>query len=319
MPLQLEQLNHSERQMADEMTARLGGLALTGNEDPYAALAEKYAREPKEALAVARESLLSIGSDPMLSREEKDRRLDAQLDTVFDLTIKLDHAAFPPTKPGEVREGVPDYIPDGFVDMGKHRSTNPHERFDFGKPLGQILVDKRDTLAKYKPFLKDLLSRDFSRLDPQARKRRLAIETAKEIYVSMQHSVDAAESLGTDVVNLSSISEGVCRHQGLTFQVLCQTLGLKSRVLKSYRDGERHSTNMLRLAGQWYIFDVTNPDYKLNDAGQREWRPGVYSVDEPPKPGETKVYRVNGKFSGDPHTYTAHDNMYWRILDPQEF
>ena len=196
MTLLLEQLNSSERQMADEMTAKLGGVALAANENPYATLTEKYAQEPKEALAIARESLLSIGSDPTLSREEKDRRLDAQLDTVFDLTIKLDHAAFPPTKPGEVEKGVPDYIPDGFVDMGDRRSTKPQERSYSGKPREQILVDKRDMLTKYQPFLKDLLGHDFSKLDPQARKRRLAIETAKEIYISMQYDMNAANNMG---------------------------------------------------------------------------------------------------------------------------
>ena len=322
MPLNPELLTPPEQNIAAEMAYGLGRAALadTNADDPYADLVESYAQDPKDALAVARESLLAIGSDRTLTSTEKDAQLDKGLSAFFDLTVKLDHAAFPATKPGEIEEGVPDYIPDGFVDMGKHRSTKPYERIEPGdsSPREQILVDKRAILEKYKPFLKDLMGRDFSQLDLQTKKRRLATETAKEIYRSMQFNLAASENLGGGLVNLSTVPEGVCRHQGLTFQVLCQTLGLKSRLLKSYRDGERHSTNLLRIDEQWYIFDVTNPDYKRTPGGN-EWRPGAYKIDEPPVPNERKKYHVTGKFSGDDHTYVAHDNMYWRILSPEEF
>ncbi|SRR6266568_3643796 len=322
MPLDPELLTLPEQNIAAEMAHGLGRAALidTNVDDPYANLVESYALDPKNALAIARESLLAIGSNKMLTQAERDDQLEKGLDAFFDLTVKLDHAAFPATKPDEVKEGVPDYVPDGFVDMGKYRSTRFHERIEPGEvsPREQILVDKRAILEKYKPFLKDLMGRDFSGIDLQAKKRRLAIETAKEIYRSMQFSQAASEKLGGGLVNLSTVPEGVCRHQGLTFQVLCQTLGLKSRLLKSYRDGERHSTNLLRIDEQWYIFDVTNPDYQRTPAGN-EWRPGAYKVDGPPTPNERKKYRVTGKFSGDTHTYLAHDNMYWRILDSEEF
>ncbi len=311
-----ERLTTPERKVATTIARRLGtvGLTSSGVEKPDPTqdqllidLGRDHAANPKDTLAVAREYLMVIGSNENLSPQEKEKLLDTQLDVVFDLTIKLDHLAFPPTKPGEVRKGVPDYIPDGFVDMGKDENVDPANR-----EREQILVDKRDILTKYKPFLKDLLSRDYSRIDLQTKKRHLAIETAKEIYSSLEFNA-AASDMGGDVVRLSKVPEGVCRHQGMTFQVLCQTLGLKSRVLKSYRDGERHSANMVRFNDQWYIFDVTNPDYQLDDSGQKRWRPGAFAVDEPPMSGEMKKYSVRGKFSGEDHTYLAHDNMYWRI------
>jgi len=301
----LEQLAPLETVIAEKMARGIGAQAL-GSEIStpglHPRLVEAYSRNPKDALATARDSLMSIEGP------DKKEQLNSGLDAYFDLTIKLDHAAFPNSASGEVTKGVPDYIPDGFIDMGKDGNIAPDQR-----EREQIRVDKREILEKYKPFIADVLGRDYGETDKQAFKRRLAIEAAKEVYRSMQYNISSSENLGGDIVDLSTVPEGVCRHQGLIFQVLCQTLGLKSRILKSYRDGERHSTNMVRFDGQWYIFDVTNPDYAVNSDGDKEWRPGAFAVDEPPKPNETKRYEVKGRFSGEAHTYTAHDKMFWRV------
>ena len=306
-----ELLTSREKTVSHAIARRLGAAGVSMHGDHLREVRDSFADDPKNVLAVSREHLLSIGSDKSLSPEVKDKTLDEELDTIFDLTIKLDHEVFPPTS--EVQKGVPEYIPDGFVDMGGDASRNASAR-----NREQILVDKREILSKYKPFLKDLLSEDYGSVDLQTKKRYLATETAKEIYFnSMPYNYEALENMGGDVVKLSEISEGVCSHQALAFQVLCQTLGLKSRILKADRNNVRHSTNMIRVDERWYIFDVSSPDFMVDAAGKKVWKPGAFKVDRPPAPGERKRYDVKGRYSGKPITYRANHDMYWRI-DPMK-
>jgi hypothetical protein len=109
------------------------------------------------------------------------------------------------------------------------------------------------------------------------------------------------------------MDEGICRHQGLVFQTLLQAAGLKSRLLKCHVDGGRHVANTLRLDDQWYIFDATIPDYETDSRGAKLWSPGAYKIDRPPLADEKKRYEVKARFSGQEHTYIAHDDMFWHI------
>lgn len=322
----IEQLTLQENAVANAMYQKIGdatvrfaigedGVRYHDNpvitDEQFDQLTDEFARNPKDSLAWARESLLAISTDERLDKEEKSERLDRYLDAYFDLTIKLDNAAFQATEPGEVRQGVPDYIPDGFVDMGGESELNP----DF-RGREQILIDKREVFDKYKPLMKNLFSRDYGDRPLQEKKKMMVSALGRELYSVMKYDDDlrdGAKDLGGKKVKLSSMDEGVCRHQGLVFQVLAQAAGLKTRVLKAYMDEERHSTNMLRLDGQWYIFDVTNPDYAIGGNGKKVWRPGAYKVDGPPPTRGTKKYDVKAKYSGREHTYVAHDNIYWHI------
>lgn len=304
--------------IASEMLHGMGGRALNAAGESHnntsfdshdlESLQERYTQDPKNSLAKAREALLSIAHDTTLSPPEKQAKLGVYLDAYFDVTVELDHLAYPSTPEGKVMGGVPDYIPDGFIDMGKDDSIDPSKR-----EREQILVDKRAILEKYKPILMEVLGNDYEGISRQGKKKRMVTGVARELYRTMKYDAQAASAMGGDKVKLSEVPEGVCRHQGLVFQVLCQTIGIKSRVLKAYRDGERHSTNMVRFDDEWYIFDVTAPDYEKTAEGQLMWKPGVYPVDGPPLPNKTKRYDVKGKFSGENHIYNAHDNMHWRI------
>lgn len=276
----------------------------------FGTLISDFRRDPKESLAWARESLFNITTDPRLSVAEKDDRLDRYLDAYFGLIIELDHRAFPETSPGEISEGVPSYIPDGFVDMGGESEQDPRFR---GREM--IWVDKASILQKYKPFVKALFTDEIASMSLQQRKSTMFAHIAKEVYFSMPYK---GMDLGGGLVELSKVDGTVCRHHALVFQVLAQTLGLKSQVLKSYvsYDGgytEKHSTNMIRVDNQWHILDPTSPDYIQKADGSREWRPAVFRIDSPPNKGESKRWIVETKHGKQKRTYLSHDEMYWFI------
>lgn len=280
------------------------------NNDDLDKLVLDFTRDPKESLAWARESLFAIYADGRLSESERADRLRRYFDAYTDLNIKLDHEAFPPTVSGKVNQGVPEYIPDGFVDMGGDSSVDARIR-----SREQIVVDKSAILDKYKPFLIDIFSTDYSNVTLEDKKKKIITKIALEVYKSMPYDYAEAngdKDLGGDKVDLSKLNEGVCRHQCLVFQVLCQTLGIKSRLLKSYMDGDRHATNAIRIDGVWFIMDVTNPDYITKENGKREWRPGAYKVGSFPGVAG-KTHKVKARYSGKEHVYAMHGDMYWRI------
>jgi hypothetical protein len=322
----IQELSVQEHALAAAMVHKVGNATLGFVLDQYGApqhlipkltetnltwLVRDFARDPKETLAWARESLFAINTDTRLSATVRRERLSRYIDAYSDLTIKLDHAAFPNTQPGVVQSGVPEYIPDGFVDMGRSRTTDPTHR-----DREQILVDKRAILTKYKPLLTEIFMTDYSAVTLGQKKRDMADKIAQAVYFSMPYSTEAADNLGGGLVPLSQLSEGVCRHQGMVFQVLGQAVGLKMRQMKALLGNVYHSTDVMRIDGRWFLYDVTNPDYVINRGGEKEWRPGVYPIDGPPPRGAKKTYQVKAKHSGEEHTYIAHDDMFWFIEHP---
>lgn len=279
--------------------------------DRYHRLVDEFRQDPKEALAWARESLLSIQDDARLTAGERERRLGRYLDAYLSLTLKLDHAAFPPTVAGEVRQGVPGYIPDGFADLGRERTLDAALR-----DREMISVDKRTMFERYRPVLKAIFTRDYSEFSSNAKKQDMFRTLAQAVYFQIPHTgVD--KPLGGGKVNLGTLPEGVCRHQALTFQVLAQAVGLTSRMLKNELtfNGKylgNHASNMIRINHRWFAFDVTNPDYVVEN-GKNVWRPGVVRADRPPHAGESRRYEGTYKNNGNHMRWDAHDRMFWII------
>lgn len=283
-------------------------------------LTASFAADPKERLAWARESLFAINQDTRLSDHDRGRRLDRYLDAYSDLTVKLDRAAFPPTPLGVVNEGIPDYIPDGFIDMGRERSRDAAHR-----DREQIGVDKHEILTKYRPLLREIFATDYSGMSPGEKKLRMAKRIGVGIWEDMtDHDKVAAlapgeslpsPDLGGGKVRLSQLPEGVCRHKALVFQVLAQAVGIKSAVIKARLNGQRHAANMIRVDKKWYIYDVSQPVYRLRADGSKDLRPARYPADGPPpaRAGEVKQYTVSRLALNDTH-YSIQNEMYWRIL-----
>jgi hypothetical protein len=274
-------------------------------------LTKQFAADPKESLAWARESLMDIAANvtKMPDRAKRSERFDRYLDAYIGLTVRLDNLAFPSAS-RVVHSGVPqDYIPDGFVDMGREQHIDPTAR-----SREQIVVDKKEILEKYKPLLKQVLGRDYGNVPLGTKKHQMADAIALGVYSQFPYSKDAADGyLGSDTVRLASLDEGVCRHQGLVFQVLLQAAGIKSRPLKAKYDGLYHMTNLVRIDDEWFLYDVTNPDYIRRRDGIKEWRPGKFEVNGLPRAGEGRHYYTRGLYSGDVHIYETHDKMHWRI------
>lgn len=278
-------------------------------EKDFAKLVEKFARNQKDTLAPAREVLFVVGSKNGQEIGGRPLNIDRFIDAYFNLMLRLDHAAFPPTEQ-YVRRGVVDYVPDGFVDMGGDSEINPVHRY-----REMIVVDKKNILDKYKYVLKEIFTSEaFAEQPLQQRKKAMALKLGREIYRTMRYQ---DKDLGGGKRNLSEIDEAVCRHHALAFQVLGQAAGLKVRIFKNYLSfnggaSERHAANFIRLDNQWYIFDVTNPEREKTQRGDR-WAPALYEIDRPPCENERKVWQVSNRFSSSWRNYISHDGMYWHI------
>ncbi len=100
-------------------------------------------------------------------------------------------------------------------------------------------------------------------------------------------------------------------------QVLLQAFGLTTRLLKCDVDlagtKGRHVANLVRVNGEWFIVDSTNPDVDSGDINTMFLKPiGHGDIDTTRKNYTWKVPH------GDPinvltFTYTSHNEMYSRI------
>lgn len=268
-------------------------------------LVDQFQSDPKTSIAYMRQNMMAIGSDRKLSESERKSRLNRYFDAYTDLTLKLDHEAFPPDD--IVQRGVPDYIPGGFIDMGSEPNKDPSRR---GRD--QIRVDKAAIYDKYRDFLLQAFSHDWSGVDSTSQKTEITKQLLLLVYKSMPYDKAMADGSGTsDIINLHDMDTGVCRHLALNFQVLAQAFGLTSRYVKCHVDGGRHAANAVRINHSWHLVDPTIPDYEKRSDGQRHWQPGIYRINSEPKLREPLT--VTGRYNGKNRTYVAHDDMYWRV------
>ncbi|HVW22878.1 MAG TPA: EDR1-related protein [Candidatus Saccharimonadales bacterium] len=328
----LANLETHEHVMAAAMLQKAGELAVNAvvnpeahteevrslNQEQYDMLVENFGKDPKESLAWARESLLAIASDERLTPQEREEHLDSHLDAYLSLTLKLDHDAFPPTKDGEVGEGVVDYVPDGFSDMGRQKSLDPSKR-----DREMLHVDKKALFDLYRPTLKALFSKDYSGLSSEQKKKAMMSFLAKSVYFDLlRTNGEAAKNMGGGTVELANVSEGVCRHQALAFQVLAQAAGLKTGIIKSDaqfgdRNPEPHSSNIVRVDGKWFLLDVTNPDGVdlENENGERVWKPGIIPIDAPPSKTGITTYEGETPVGHQHRKYIVHNRAFWTITE----
>ncbi|HSX05106.1 MAG TPA: EDR1-related protein [Candidatus Saccharimonadales bacterium] len=279
-----------------------------------------FATDPVGSLTWARDALFAISAEQHVPEADRSQRLSHYLDAYFDLTIKLDQAAFPADAPGTHHEGIPSYMPDGFVDMGRDPAHDPAKREG-----EQLWVDKHEILTKYKPLLTRIFEHDYSDMTPAERALSMGYSIAREVYQSipLPKIVDDKGSigLGGDKVKLSEITEALCRHRALLFQVLSQAVGLNTRVIKGPRMGrkvENHAANFLQAGDKWYLFDVSNPYATDGPDGEQTLLPAAYELEDGPlAPGEarrlsfTRATLLVGDVSR--VRYIARDDMYWYV------
>lgn len=275
--------------------------------EDFGRLVNAFRDDPKESLAYARESLFAVGADKNLDEATKEELVDEYLDAYFDLTIRLDRAAFPNTN--QVNQGVPEYLPDGFIDMGSSHVIDPRHR-----SREQLWVDKHEVLTANKDLLKRLFLQMPEGLSVTQRKQSIVQFLALQVHAQMRQGDFVDEPAG-DKMKLSVVSEGICRHQSMLFQVLAQAMGVQSRLMKCSLDGTRHVANAVRIDGAWRLIDVANPDYSKLPNGGTKWEFSPLKINAP-KPGEVEQYDVIMPQSGEKRLYTTHNRSFWRIEHP---
>lgn len=281
---------------------------VTGEE--FNQLVGNFRDDPKESLAYARETLFAIAADKNVDETTKEEMVDEYLDSYFDLTIRMDRAAFPETD--RVHESVPDYVPDGYIDMGSSHVLNPAGRNN----REQMWVDKRAIFADNKDALKHLVLNMPREANATIRKQAIVKFFAEMINGRLRPSGNYVDNPSGDKTKLSEMEEGICRHQSMLFQVLTQAMGIQSRLVKCSLNGNQHVANTIRVDGQWYLVDVANPDYGTLPDGKKQWNLGLVKIDAPHKVGENKQYDVTFPKSGEKRAYITNDRTYWRVEHP---
>jgi hypothetical protein len=284
----------------------------------FKSLVEKFKNNPKDCLAVARENLLSIKKDTRLSHNEQVDRIKRYLDAYFNLQIKLDHEAFPPSE--QVIKGIPDYIPDGLSDMGSDPSIQPGLR-----TREKLRVNKQEIFEQSKEFFFSIFSYDFSSLPPQEKNERIKKFIAKRtgLYVyktlSYDHKDEGLPMFSTHSTPLSGYADrklAVCRQQALYTQVLLQAFGLTSRLVKSDvsfngKNFGPHVNNAVRIEGKWYVMDTTNPEQINLQQSDIFIKP----VPETDIDLNKNVYKWSFANAFGTREYITRNNMHYRIRD----
>lgn len=279
-------------------------------------LVAKFKHDPKETLAYGRLNLLSIEADKRVQdKNDRDSRVKRYLSAFLDLQIKLDKFAHPPDD--VVHNFVPTYIPDNLTDMGSDRNVDPRNRSDREK----IRINKSEIFRKAKPLFEQIYTEDLDGKDLREWKESVVKKVAMFVHDSMPyntehrpHSSVYGRSIG--IVEIIDSRLAVCRHHALMTQVLLQSFGLTSRLLKCdvAFDADRylsaHAANLVRIDNQWYLLDTTNPDVK-------DGKKDVFlrKITEKDIDLNTKKYYwefIRNK-DGKKYRYQSRDNMYFKV------
>lgn len=283
--------------------------------DRFPQLSEKFRQNPKDILAMGRMNLLAIEADKNQTKNERDERIDRYLPAFLDLQIKLDKLAYPPDD--MVRNFVPSYIPDNLTDMGQDDRVNPKERSSREK----IRVGKKEIFERANNFLSTIYKENTKDLDSTQWKTYVTKQVAMFVHTSMPYNrgFRMPSSIFSRSINAAEIMDkrlAVCRHHALVSQVLLQSFGLTSRLLKcdlnlgSDSKFFPHAANLVRIDHQWYLLDTTNPD--LED--------GLKTVFLKPIPEKeidlnTKKYewQFDVRQGAKQYIYRSRNNMYFKI------
>lgn len=284
--------------------------------DKFDALAQMFRTDPFTRLQYARENLRGIMQDEKLSPEVREDRVKQYVDAYFDLQVKLDRIAFPADN--RLHEGIPEYIPDGLSDMGSDPNIDPDSR-----SREKIRVDKSKIFKKAKPLFYEIFSMKFNpQVSLESWKKYVAKRIADYVYISMPynfqqktHNAANMRSIGLDEIAEQKLA--VCRHHALVTQVLNQTFGITSRLMKSdlifgEESAGPHANNLVRIQGKWYLLDTTNPEKKPYNTTVIFFKP------IPERDIDLNQQNYQWKFdeaNGTKRTYRSRSNMYYRIKD----
>lgn len=282
----------------------------------FQSLINKFKKDPKDTIAFGRNNILEIVKDRRLTREQKESRVKRYVDAFLDLQIKLDHSAYVPSD--EVKQGVPDYVPDGLSDMGSERDVDPRWR---GRE--KIRINKKKIFDQAKQLFYEILSQEYP--DAEKFKKYVILKVAHFVYTQMPYNEQQKPMLMANFksVPLDKIYEdklAVCRHHALYTQVLLQAFGMTSRLLKCDVDAQKnknftgaHAANLVRVDNKWYLLDTTNQDVDKTGKGK------IFITPLPEESIDTNNHQYSWTISRmrdqDTWKYKSRNNMYYRIRE----
>jgi hypothetical protein len=294
-------------------------------------LVQEYKNDPKDKIGLARQAIIHIHLDTNLDEIHKSERIKDHVDALLKLIIQLDAEAFPDDT--TVSSGIPDYIPDGFIDMGADDEINPDRR---GRE--QIRVEKQALFDQSQDLLYTLFTNpDLAKLDSASDnvKKWMIENIANYIYREMpyDHAQNGPET--GDIVPLHDIRTNkntVCRHHALYGQIMFQIMGLTSRLLKTNVDfgrgkSEAHANNLVRVNKKWRLIDITNPEADERQQTKDGTPYGRFFVRPIPEENidlNTNTYEwefndvktwnpTKRKIEQKTYSYQSRNNMYHRI------
>lgn len=227
-------------------------------------LIEEYRKDPIGSIEILRDNMLLILGDKKLKKEEKNLRFDRYLDAYFGLIIKLDNKAFKETN-GTVLNGIPDYIPDGLSDMNGDPRINSADRYFREK----IRVNKVGLFNQTRDCFSDVLrNSDLVNMDKKLLEtyilKRVMFEVINQIKYDHNKEIEGFDKSQSIVLGqYVDLKLGVCRHQALLAQVLFQSFGLDSRLVKGdwssdVHQGGKHAFNLVKTGNKWNLIDITS-------------------------------------------------------------
>ncbi|NCU38118.1 hypothetical protein EOL96_03635 [Candidatus Saccharibacteria bacterium] len=274
-------------------------------------LVTAFRENPVQSLAHVRQELCALYQQPNLGEQERTELLTRHLRNYASLIVTLDHEAFGATDDGTVHRGVPGYIPDRFIDMGRNPSLDSQRR----DGRDQIRIDKAAIINRYNDTLMDVFTAYHTTTNTPLTEgqivTRLLLAAFNDIPYDYESYNNNGSSVDAGVVNLHELSKGLCRHKVLIYEVLAQACGLESRLLKCHVNGGRHAANATFFDGHWYLTDPTIADYATRDDGTKLWRPNAVKLDHQPNPSD--ILTIHQRYSSDTYVYRFHDDMYWRL------
>ena len=86
---------------------------------------------------------------------------------------------------------------------------------------------------------------------------------------SESHLEELRKNIG-NAVPLGSIRLGVCRHRAILFKVVCDYLGLKSRLVRGKMEDCPHAWNIIKQNEEYHLVDVMNSPDRLLKEGEKK-------------------------------------------------
>ncbi|MDO8467408.1 MAG: transglutaminase-like domain-containing protein [Nanoarchaeota archaeon] len=271
------------------------------NNSEASLLVKKFRDDPKQILALLRRNMFSIMNDPKILEGERFDRLERYIPDYFDLMILLDKTAFPSTG-NRIYNFVPDYIPEGFSDMGADFVLDERSR------LGREKIEVRKELIfnQARRLFADIYSTG------RMSKGEIVEKIANWVYRKINYDhFSGGVQFGRKSVRLDEFLSkeiGVCRHYALTTQVLNQAFGLTSRLMKCDSNGGAHAANLVRTDGAWSLLDVTSP---LIVKGKQYVC--LFPLPEKDIDLNKNIYNWGVRDDNGEREYITRNNMYFRI------